>query len=66
MLNPAHQTKIDDVNQGLSEHTQQVLASLGLENIIPSKALMADIKLYDTGKITLDELLAQGLARAKN
>jgi hypothetical protein len=49
----------------LSERSQQTLANLALEGITPSPALMADIKLFDAGKITLDELLARGLKRAQ-
>lgn len=49
----------------LTEKTLQALASLALEDMHPSKALLADIQLFDKGELSKEALLARTLERLK-
>lgn len=49
----------------LSNQMRQFLASLRLEGIELSPESMADIKLFDAGQISKEELLKRAIERAK-
>ncbi|MBY0544632.1 MAG: hypothetical protein K2Q14_03680 [Gammaproteobacteria bacterium] len=49
----------------LSDRARQTLASLHLESFVISDEIMEDIRLFDAGKITKQELLARALKRAQ-
>lgn len=48
-----------------SKHTKNVLANLALEGIYPSAESLADMQLYDEGKLSIEAFLAKAIARAK-
>jgi hypothetical protein len=54
-------------NDGLKnrEITRKALKSLELEGMQPSKEMLHDLELLNTGIITREEFLARGLNRAK-
>lgn len=49
----------------LTEKTRQALASLALENMHPSEALLEDIQLFDKGELSKEALLTRTLERLK-
>jgi len=50
----------------LSTQSKRALTHLRLEGIAPSSDLLADMELFDAGKITEDQFIKRGIARAKN
>lgn len=49
----------------LTEKTTQALASLALEDMHPSKALLEDIQLFDKGELSKETFLTRCLERLK-
>ena len=47
----------------LSENMQQALASLRLEGIVLSDESLADLKLFDAGQLSKEEILNRLLTR---
>ena len=50
----------------LSENMQQALASLRLEGIVLSDETLDDLKLFDAGQLSKEEVLKRVLARIKS
>lgn len=53
-------------HQLFSEGMQRALTSLGLEGVSLSKESIADLHLFDAGKISKQEALIRVVARAKS
>jgi hypothetical protein len=51
---------------GLNATSRKALASLRLEGIVPSAESLADMKLVDAGKMSIQEFRSRSLARAKS
>lgn len=52
-----------ELTMTLSEKTQQALAGLALEDMHPSKELLAGIAAFDQGGLSKKELLARTFGR---
>lgn len=50
----------------LSEDSKRALVNLSLEGITLSSALLADMQLLDSGKISQKEFLERAITRAKS
>jgi hypothetical protein len=59
---PSHKIK----QQAFSEGMKKALTSLGLEGISLSKESLADLHLFDMGKISKEEALKRVVARVKS
>ncbi len=58
------QSNIAHKKKGLSSQSERAVAHLKLEGITPSSALLKDMELLDAGKISHDEFVQRGIARA--
>lgn len=57
---------VDHNFASLSEKMQQALASLRLEGIVLSDETLSDLKLFDAGYLSKEEVLTRLLVRIKS